>query len=238
MSYLVATDLDGTLLRRDLTVSDRTRRALRLAGESGVEVVYATGRPPRWLAEVYQQTGHEPVTVCANGALTLQRDEALLVRAIPDGAVEQVRTLLAALHGDFVFHLEQWRGHTLKMLAGLPEFSPQHADAVLAEVGEVAGHLVEPTRSTYRGVLIEMGPAGVTKAQALAELRAQRWPDRTLIAIGDMPNDAAMLRAADVALTVDSGHPTLREFAERVLPGPDQDGVAQFLEELVRTGLA
>jgi hypothetical protein len=238
MAYLVATDLDGTLLRRDFSVSDRTRRALQDAAAAGVEVVYATGRPPRWLAEVYAETGFEPITVCANGALTLHGQDALQVREIPDDAVVEVRALLAGLRTDFVFHMEQWRGHTLKLLAGIPDLEPRHADTVLAEVHELAGHLVEPTHSTHRGVLIEMGPSGVTKAFALAELRAWRWPAHTLIAVGDMPNDTAMLRAADVAMTVESGHPSLREFTERVLPGPEHDGVAQLLEELVRTGPA
>ena len=75
MPYLVATDLDGTLLRPDGSVSERTREALR----NGVDVVYATGRPPRWLPEVYEATGFEPITICANGALTLQSGETLRI---------------------------------------------------------------------------------------------------------------------------------------------------------------
>jgi hydroxymethylpyrimidine pyrophosphatase-like HAD family hydrolase len=81
-------------------------------------------------------------------------------------------------------------------------------------------------------LLIEMGPSGVTKARALADLRTSHWPDRTLIAIGDMPNDAAMLAAADLPMTVETGHESLRTIARRILPGPDQDGVAVLLEEL------
>ena len=232
MAYLVATDLDGTLLRRDFTVSGRTRRALRHAAGAGVEVVYATGRPPRWLPEVYEATGYRPVTICANGALTLHGDEVLRVDAVSDDVVEQVRGILAAVRGDFVFRLEQWRGYTLKLLAGLPDSPPERADAVLDEVRALAGHLVEPTHSAHGQLLIEMGPSGVTKAHALAHLREERFPDRTLVAVGDMPNDAAMLLAADVPVTVTTGHPALRQIARRVVPGPDEDGVAALLEEL------
>ena len=229
MPYLVATDLDGTLLRRDFTVSDRTRRALREATNSGVQVVYATGRPPRWLPEVYEATGLSPITVCANGALTLQDGEPLQVHAIPAETVLEVRDILTRLNTDFVFFEEHWRGHTLKMLAALPE---GEVDEVLAEVRAAAGHLVEPTHSAFDRLLIEMGPSGVTKAFALLDLRAQFWPEHTLIAVGDMPNDAAMLQAADVAMTVTSGHPSLLEIAAEVLPGPEQDGLAQLLERL------
>ena len=232
MSYLVATDLDGTLLRRDFTVSARTRQALADAVAAGVAVVYATGRPPRWLPEVYEVTGLSPVTVCANGALTLLDEEPLDINAIPTDVVDEVRGLLIDHREDYVIHTEQWRGHTLKMLAALPDVDHGQADDVLTAVREVAGHLVEPTHSAHGRLLIEMGPSGVTKAHALQRLRAQMWPDATFIAVGDMPNDEAMLRSADLPMTVATGHPWLRSVAGRVLPGPDDDGVALLLEEL------
>lgn len=69
MIKLVATDLDGTLLRSDGTVSDRTREALQAAEAAGLVVVFVTGRPPRWLDDVAEQTGHLGVAVGANGAV-------------------------------------------------------------------------------------------------------------------------------------------------------------------------
>ena len=46
---LIATDLDGTLLCSGGTVSDRTAAALAAAEAAGVQVVFVTGRPPRWM---------------------------------------------------------------------------------------------------------------------------------------------------------------------------------------------
>lgn len=66
---LVATDLDGTLVRRDQTVSDRTRAALALVEQAGAVLVLVTGRPPRWMPPIVEQTGHRGIAVCANGAL-------------------------------------------------------------------------------------------------------------------------------------------------------------------------
>jgi hypothetical protein len=66
---LVATDLDGTLLRSDDTVSDRTRAALKAVTAAGLLVVFVTGRPPRWLDDVVDETGHVGVAVGANGAV-------------------------------------------------------------------------------------------------------------------------------------------------------------------------
>jgi Cof subfamily protein (haloacid dehalogenase superfamily) len=67
---LLATDLDGTLLRTDNTISDATREALGAAERAGLVIVFVTGRPPRWLHEVAEATGHTGIAVGANGALT------------------------------------------------------------------------------------------------------------------------------------------------------------------------
>jgi Cof subfamily protein (haloacid dehalogenase superfamily) len=64
----IATDLDGTLLREDKSVSDRTRSAIHAAEDAGILVVIATGRPPRWIPPVVDQLGDRGLVVCANGA--------------------------------------------------------------------------------------------------------------------------------------------------------------------------
>lgn len=69
MIRMVATDVDGTLLRSDGTVSDRTRGALRAATDAGLIVAYVTGRPPRWIDDLVDETGHVGVAVGANGAV-------------------------------------------------------------------------------------------------------------------------------------------------------------------------
>ncbi len=69
MIKLLATDIDGTLLRSDNTVSDRTRTALKDASAQGLLVAFVTGRPPRWLDVLVDETGHVGVAVGANGAV-------------------------------------------------------------------------------------------------------------------------------------------------------------------------
>jgi len=64
----IATDLDGTLLRSDRSISERTRAAVLGAEDAGMTVVIATGRPPRWIAPIVEQLGDRGLVVCANGA--------------------------------------------------------------------------------------------------------------------------------------------------------------------------
>jgi Cof subfamily protein (haloacid dehalogenase superfamily) len=66
---LIATDLDGTVLRTGGAVSERTVRALGSAEDAGVMIIVATGRPPRWVRPVAEAMGHTGLAICANGAV-------------------------------------------------------------------------------------------------------------------------------------------------------------------------
>ena len=65
---LVASDVDGTLLRDDHTLSPRTVTVLERLAAKGVHLVLATGRPQRTLDHLYRQLTIRPLAVCANGA--------------------------------------------------------------------------------------------------------------------------------------------------------------------------
>lgn len=74
---LIATDLDGTLLRSDRTVSERTRAAVATAQAAGITFVVATARHPLTARHYAAQAGITGLAICANGALVydLCRDE-------------------------------------------------------------------------------------------------------------------------------------------------------------------
>ena len=56
MYKLIAIDMDGTLLREDKTISDRTKKVIAKAVQKGVKIVLASGRPieglERYLTEL------------------------------------------------------------------------------------------------------------------------------------------------------------------------------------------
>jgi Cof subfamily protein (haloacid dehalogenase superfamily) len=64
---VIATDLDGTLLRSDSTLSDRTRAALRAARSAGIRVVAATARPARIIEALFTRDDIDAAIV-GNGA--------------------------------------------------------------------------------------------------------------------------------------------------------------------------
>lgn len=77
MYKLVAIDMDGTLLREDKSVSDRTREAIRAAKAKGVKIVLASGRPiegiNRYLEEL-DLISKEDYVLSYNGSLVLNTE--------------------------------------------------------------------------------------------------------------------------------------------------------------------
>jgi Cof subfamily protein (haloacid dehalogenase superfamily) len=109
---MVATDLDGTLLRSDGSVSERSRAALRAAAEAGLAVAFVTGRPPRWLDVLAEPTGYTGVAVGANGAVLYDMTEARLVSAhlLTPELMLEVGTELRAEFPEVAFAVEYGDG--------------------------------------------------------------------------------------------------------------------------------
>lgn len=258
---LVATDLDGTLLHTDGTVTDRTRRVLAAVEDLGVTVVFVTGRPVRWMDDLWEHVGGHGIAVCSNGGIVYDVHERAVRRARPipvELGLEVAERLRADVPGT-TFAMETTEG-----FAKEPGFLPHVDDATRPELAvgalsEVFGHTVvkllglheelEPEefwRRTERsvghlvtttwssvGALVEMSAPGVTKASTLELVCAELGvAGEDVVAFGDMPNDLAMLAWAGTSYAMANAHPSVRELAQHLAPSHDEDGVAQVLEEM------
>ncbi|MDT0545553.1 HAD family hydrolase [Streptomyces lonegramiae] len=143
---LIATDLDGTLLRNDKSVSDRTVAALAAAERAGIEVFFVTGRPARWMDVVSAHVHGHGLAICANGAAVVDlHDGGRLLDARPlpgERAVAVVEALRGAAPGTS-FAVERTGG-----IAYEPEYPPFNrdpsaviapAEKLLADGGECDG---------------------------------------------------------------------------------------------------
>ena len=103
---LIATDLDGTLLRDDhLTLSPANREALTRAADAGIEVVVATGRSLAAVAPPVLELPFLLYFITCNGSITTDR-EGHILRAAPlplDTTLEILEHLTTM--GDFAVQL-------------------------------------------------------------------------------------------------------------------------------------
>jgi Cof subfamily protein (haloacid dehalogenase superfamily) len=255
---LVATDLDGTLVRSDYTISDRT---LALLDRLTVPLVLVTGRPIRWLSTVYSRLRRPPIAVVANGAAVYDPATDTVLHSAPLSGAELAdacRRLRAAIP-DVSFAVEVDGGRRLLHEADHPigsweitqdarraveeaELVAQPAAKLLVRAGQrdsdeftalvrsALSGLCEATHSSRSG-LVEISAAGVTKASGLAWVAARLGvPAQRVVAFGDMPNDLPMLAWAGRGVAVANAHPAVRASADDVTGSNDDDGVAAYLE--------
>ena len=262
MIRLIATDLDGTLLHTDGTVTARTRAALDTLQARGVLVVFVSGRPVRWMEPLWPHVGDHGLAICSNGgivydvpgrriveALAIPRDVGLevagLVReSVPGSAFAVERTTGFGREPEYVPDRPPREGE-VPQIAPLDELFDDTVVKLIAihhgrppedywaSVEKAAGHLVTTTWSSV-SALVEMSAHGVTKASTLARVCAERGIDRDeVLAFGDMPNDIGMLEWAGTSYAMGNAHPLTLAAADGRAPPNDQDGVATVLEELL-----
>lgn len=99
---LIVSDLDGTFLSPDGTVSELNSAAVLAAQAAGIPVLFATGRPVRWLDVIRDLPGAHPVVISSNGATLYDLGTSELMDRIfidPDVALQAVVRMRNAVPG-------------------------------------------------------------------------------------------------------------------------------------------
>ncbi|MFD9597472.1 HAD family hydrolase [Kitasatospora sp. NPDC059973] len=258
---LVATDLDGTLLTSQETVSARTRTALAAATGAGAVHIVVTGRSAAWARPVFDEIGYRGIAVCGQGAqvydagahkllTSLTLDRRLAALAIAKIEAETGPLAVAANQDGLEGDVLAGPGYELLIGSDLPVVRVDKGellaaplsklyiqcrgltDDALAETARrVAGDLVGVVMSGAG--IVELLPLGLSKATGLA-VAARRLGLRAAdtIAFGDMPNDVPMFGWAAHGVAMANAHPELLAVADEVTVGNDEDGVAVVLERL------
>ena len=215
---LIATDMDGTLLRGDDTVSPSTVAELERWRADGVPIVLATGRPPRWMAKIRKTLGWG-TAVCCNGAvlLDLGRFEILAETALDPATLRELTAELRRRVDDVGFAVEyglefrhepryqpRWdvdapgvAETTLDELVAAPaakllaRSETTDRDTFVALIKQIVGDRATVTNSSGEA-LAEISAPGVTKATGLAAVAARHGiGPEDVVVFGDMPNDIA-----------------------------------------------
>jgi HAD superfamily hydrolase (TIGR01484 family) len=258
---LVATDLDGTLLRSDDTVSERTRDALAAATAQGAAHLVVTGRAVPWTRHILEELGYEGLAVCGQGAqvydagarrlltsVTLDRQLAGVALAKIEAEVGPLH--LAASRDGLDGEVLAGPGYALTgrlpavpftdagdlWAAPLNKIYIQHptlSDDELAEAAtRAAGGFVTVTMAGAG--IVELLPLGLSKATGLS-LAARRLGVKAAetIAFGDMPNDLPMFAWSGRGVAMANAHADLKAVADEVTSSNDEDGIAVVLERLL-----
>lgn len=263
MTKLVALDLDGTLIGRDLVISNRVRRAIARMQQAGVRGCLVTGRMYRAALPFARELGFDTPIICYQGAAVIDpiADEVLRHTALRN---EVVRDLIAATEADGV-HLQLYRNDEYyaearnefsEMYAALAEMQPvvvpslreafAYSDATkgvaIAQAAD-AERYAQDLSARFAGrayvtrslpEFVEILDPSVDKGEALAFVAARLGVSKAeVIAVGDSWNDTPLLRAAGFGIAMGSAPQELRNVAQAVVGDVAHDGVAEAIETYV-----
>jgi HAD superfamily hydrolase (TIGR01484 family) len=258
---LIATDLDGTLLRSDESVSQRTRDALAAATAAGAVHIVVTGRGARWTRHVLDDLGYDGLAVCAQGAQVYHAGEHRLLtsvtldRQLAGVALAKIEAEIGPLYlaasrdgldGDVMV------GPGYAVTGALPSTPftdasdlwaaplnkiyiqhPELSDDELAQAAVRAAGGFVSVAMAGQGI-VELLPLGLSKATGLS-LAARRLGVKAAdtIAFGDMPNDLPMFAWASYGVAMADAHEELKAVADEVTSSNEEDGIAVVLERLL-----
>ncbi|GHB81320.1 MULTISPECIES: HAD family hydrolase [Streptomyces] len=258
---LIATDLDGTLLRGDDTLSDRSRAALAMAIGRGARHLVVTGRPAPRVRPLLDELGSQGLAVCGQGAQLYDAGAERMVWSVTLDR-ELAETALGKIEaevGDVYAAVDQDGVDGLTLIE--PGYEMPHPTLPAVRVLRRDDLWTEPISkvllrhpllsddelaSAARGAVgslatvtmsgpgtVELQPCGVTKATGLA-LAAEHLglTPATTIAFGDMPNDIPMFDWAAHGVAMANAHPELQAVADEVTLSNEEDGIAVVLERL------
>ena len=195
---LAAIDLDGTLLRSDGTISQRSRTAIRAVRDLGIVVVIVTARGPASVTELATDAGIVGSAICSNGGLIVDLASGAVLRELlleTETAIQLVHALRERLPG-IVFAVEHeafahepgfsawgWEppagtrvANALELLEApatklILRHTGHEVEAIAAVARELAGGNATVVQSG--GEAVEVTAVGVNKAAGLAEVAAE-----------------------------------------------------------------
>ena len=257
---MITIDLDGTLLRSDGSVSDRTVQAAR---DKGVVVAIATGRMYQ-TARPYGERlglGDSPLLLFAGGLIeTLESKKILFQQVIPREWAQELADLArrrgwqlqtyiddvlrAARDDEWIRDYERIT-HSKACICGDDFYHVQGDCNKLLSRG---GHddlvarkaLIEKTFPGRFNVLfsaptfLEIMPQGVDKGEGIRRL-GELYGIGTdeIMALGDSQNDLDMLKAAGFPVAMANAAEEVKAAAAYVTASNDDDGVAAAVEKFV-----
>lgn len=260
--YLVALDVDGTLVDHDGVMSPGVREAARAVVDAGHHVMIATGRSLGAVVPIVEAIGlHRGYGVCSNGGVSIRIDPALhkgyevIDRVTFDPApaltalrnkIPGARFALEDADGNFLA-TERFQDASFGIKArGVDFHHLLRADAVRVVVNSAeastqefadaisAAGLQGVTYAIGWSAWLDIAAAGVTKASALELLRRKLGVDPAMtVAIGDGTNDIEMLQWAARGVAMGQAIDEVKAAANEHTGSVYEDGAATILRTLL-----
>ena len=252
---LVVSDVDGTLLTKDKTLTDGAKAAVRRLHEAGIGFTITSSRPTigmRFLIEPLQIT--LPVGAFNGSCIVDPQLKAIEQHLIPAAAVQRSLDVLNEFGADiWLFTSDLWLTrngngeyvpHEKRAIRADPtvvsDFTPYlgsackivgaSADAALLQRCELAMQKALGAQATAirsQSYYLDVTPPGCNKGTFVQTMARRLGVSTDAVAtIGDMQNDLAMFRTSGVSFAMGNATDDVKQVATHVTASNEDEGFA------------
>lgn len=262
MIKLLATDLDGTFLNSNRTISPANKAAIKKLNEAGIQFSIASGRSIATIAPILSEIECSGPAVTTNGALVIGNNgEEILHRTLPQSAHKLITDYAEAQK----IHLNSYYGYETRFsdkgefaelyisrTGTTPTFQSykqikeglaskllfiDHPQNILRYRAELSPQLEEFGISIVISEpdYLEFLAPNINKGEGLKSLcSALNIPLDSVAAIGDYTNDTEMMKYAGWPAAVSNAHPDILQLAKTIVKSNDQDGFSEFADLVIQ----
>ena len=255
MPKLIALDLDGTLFRKDKTISSHSIDVLRRCREKGHYVVIATGRTEKDCERIFPDI-LPTALISSDGAYVRYGEEVLLQKTIPKATFSALMAWCRACPNIKDILIDTPTGYIMSSVPSLPQQYLNDFLNVTTIVESLDG--IETKTAAYGLNVDTSEPAEVAAlAQSFPDIRLMRfesmftlWPADTgkwpaleilsarlniakqdIIAFGDECNDIEMIEKSGTGVAMANAIEAVKAVSNHICDTNDNDGIAKWLAD-------
>ena len=259
---LICTDLDGTLLRHDKSISRENLDAIEYFKANGGLFTIITGRMPYYVTDICEKVKPNAPFGCVNGGglYDYNKKEYVWTQEMAEGVPEIVKCIddnfpdvgiqVSTFNNTF-FCKENISMKIFRKLTGLPNlvadynevegpiakvlFGSEENETILAIEKTLKAHPLADRYDFIRSArtLFEILPKGMSKGKSIEKLSDVLKIDKSkIIAIGDYDNDVEMFKSAGVAIAVSNACDKAKAAADYITVSNEENAVAKVIYDL------
>lgn len=260
---LVVSDVDGTLLTKDKTLTDRARSAVQRLHQAGIGFTITSSRPAIGMRFLIAPLALWLPVGPFNGSSIIDPEmNPVEQHLLPKSAAERSLQILREFGADiWLFTTDKWLidnpkgsyvAHEQRTIRADPtivtDFSPYlasackivgaSADAAGLEACEKAMQQAlgsEATAVRSQTYYLDITPPGFDKGTFVQAMAKRLGISTDAVAtIGDMQNDLAMFRVSGVSIAMGNATDSVKDQATNVTATNEQDGFAEAMEMILK----